>query len=139
MSEQTPGDERGEAAGTRTSTAQWIVAALGAALVIFTLVYLAYDAFTRPDIPADIRVEQAAIRGVPGRFIVQFRARNLGGVTAAQVLVVGELWWGGALRERRQTTLEFVPPRSERGGGLFFVQDPRQGRLVLRAQGYASP
>jgi len=35
--------------------------------------------------------------------------------------------------------LDYLPPRSDRAGGLLFESDPRAGALRLRAKGYANP
>jgi uncharacterized protein (TIGR02588 family) len=36
-------------------------------------------------------------------------------------------------------TIDYVPSRSSRKAGLFFMRDPREFDLSLRALGYQSP
>jgi uncharacterized protein (TIGR02588 family) len=42
-------------------------------------------------------------------------------------------------RRERELTLDYLPGRSERSGGLFFSRDPRVLRLVLEVHGYQAP
>ena len=51
----------------------------------------------------------------------------------------GELRSGAGSVETSDTTIEYVPPHSERKGGLFFTSDPRQHELRLRAKGFEQP
>ena len=43
------------------------------------------------------------------------------------------------VKEASEVTLDYLPPRSDREGGLFFAHDPRAGDLQLRAKGFARP
>jgi uncharacterized protein (TIGR02588 family) len=70
---------------------------------------------------------------------VQFRALNEGGATAAQLMIEGELSGPDGPIETSEATLDYLPPRSGRQGGLFFARDPRGLDLQLRARGYAKP
>lgn len=66
-------------------------------------------------------------------------ARNLKSATAAQVRIQGELQVGGQVVEKRSARLDYLPGFSRRDGGLFFGRDPRQGKLILRAESYQEP
>ena len=35
--------------------------------------------------------------------------------------------------------MDYLPPGSEREGGLFFSRDPRRHEVRLRAKGYVDP
>jgi uncharacterized protein (TIGR02588 family) len=72
-------------------------------------------------------------------YVVTFRATNQGDVTAADLMVEGELLSGAEIVERSSAALSYVPPRSQRLGGLFFTRDPRTLDLKLRATGYEQP
>jgi uncharacterized protein (TIGR02588 family) len=62
-----------------------------------------------------------------------------GDATAAGVLVQGELRSNTGLVERSEATLDFVPARSWRPGGLVFTTDPRAQRLEVRPLGLDRP
>jgi uncharacterized protein (TIGR02588 family) len=118
---------------------EWLVAALGALLVGGAIAFLVYHSTTRDQIPPDIRVEAEQVLELAHGYVVQFRALNEGGSAAAQVTIEGELVGPDGATERGETVLDYLPPRSDRAGGLLFTSDPRQGELRLRATGYANP
>ena len=72
-------------------------------------------------------------------YLVQFRALNQGGSAAAELTIEGELTGAEGELELSEVVLDYLPPRSGREGGLVFAQDPRAGRLTLRAKSYAKP
>lgn len=121
-----------------TPLAEWIVAALGGAVLIGVFGFLLWQAFVVPDTPPDIQVQVDLITPVTNGFVVQFVARNKGSRSAEGVVVRGELRTG-ARAETGETTLDYVPARSETRGGIFFASDPRQGLLDIRPLGYEQP
>jgi uncharacterized protein (TIGR02588 family) len=64
---------------------------------------------------------------------------NEGGQTAEGVDIEGELRTGIEPVERSRTTIDYLPPRSEKKAGLFFTRDPRQFDLQVRSLGYEEP
>jgi uncharacterized protein (TIGR02588 family) len=118
---------------------EWIVAAIGALLVAGTIGYLVYLATTRDDTPPDVRVVTEGVVELPSGWLVRFRAINAGSQAAAQLLVEGELQGPGGAIETSEATIDYLPPRSEREGGLIFSRDPRSHELRLRARGYVQP
>ena len=56
--------------------------------------------------------------------------------TPTTILVLGT---DGGTIETSDTTLDYLPGRSEREGGLFFSRDPRGFDLRLRPKGYMKP
>ena len=118
---------------------EWIVAALGAILVGGAIAYLVYHSMTRGQTPPDIRVGAEQVLELGHGYVVQFRALNEGGSAAAQVTIEGEVVGPDGATERGEAVLDYLPPRSDRAGGLLFTSDPRQGELRLRATGYAKP
>lgn len=113
---------------------EWIASAVGLLLMLGVMAVIARDAFngsagTAPDIAvAALRVQQAG-----GGWLVEFEATNRSPVTAAQVTVEGALPGG----ETSTATIDYVPGRSVRRGGLFFTAEPRGA--TLRALGYQDP
>ena len=122
-----------------TSVSEWIVAIVSAALVLGLLGYLIYDGTRSPRTPPDITVEVDSIQRAGSGYLVLFRARNRGRITAAEVVVEGELESESGKVERSETTIDYVPARGEQHGGLYFSGDPQRARLRLRAHGYRDP
>ena len=126
--------------GSHPPPSRWefAVGALGALLVIATVAFLAWQAATDDGSPPDIVVRVDSISPATDGWRVELTARNLGGTTAAQVLVEGELRAPGAEPEKGEVMIDYIPGRSERRAGLLFRGDPRRG-LDLRARGYDLP
>jgi uncharacterized protein (TIGR02588 family) len=118
---------------------EWIVAGIGAALVAVTIGYLVWLATTRDATPPDLRVVAHRVLALPGGWLVEFRASNQGTEPAAQVVVEGELRGPGDTSETSEATVDYLPARSTREGGLLFSRDPRRGELRLRAKSYVQP
>ena len=118
---------------------EWVVGALGAFLLAGTIGFLVWHALGRDDAPPDVRVAVAGVLELQNGYVVQFRATNQGGSAAAQLLIEGELTGPDGPIETSEATLDYLPPRSDREGGLFFARDPRGLDLRLRAKGYAKP
>ena len=133
-------DRRGDQDVRRTPLLEWIVAALGALLVLGAIGFLMYHAVDRDDSPPDVRLVAMEIREQPSGYLVRFRARNEGASAAANLFIAGELSApDGAVIERSTTRIDFLPARSEHEGGLFFTRDPGRLTLRLRPEGYQDP
>ncbi len=113
---------------------EWIASALGLVLVLGVMAVIARDAFSSgAELAPDITVAATRVRPSGAGFLVEFEARNLSPVTAAQVTIEGKLAGG----ETSIATIDYVPGRSVRRGGLYFSEDPRGAEL--RALGYQNP
>jgi uncharacterized protein (TIGR02588 family) len=138
-----PSEASGKAKGRQPRQAmpllEWIVAGLGVVLVGSAIGYLVYHSMTRGGTPPDIRVDAEQVLELAHGYVVQFRALNDGGSAAAQVTIEAELVGPDGTTERGEAVLDYLPPRSDRTGGLLFTSDPREGELRLRATGYAKP
>ena len=130
-------DER--RAGAPVPAAEWAVGALGALLLVGAVAFLAREAARGPGRPPDVVV--AADTAVAGRggWLVRVRARNLGDEAAADVLLRGTLGVAGAEPVERETTIDYLPGRSERAAGLVFPADPARGTLRLEVVGHRAP
>lgn len=118
---------------------EWAVAVASALVVLAAIGFLVYGAVTGAGTPPEIRVRVERIVPQPHGFVVEFRARNTGGTTAAGVPIRGRLLGAEGEVESAETTIDYVPPESERRGGLFFQNDPRRYRVEIRAEGYDVP
>jgi uncharacterized protein (TIGR02588 family) len=132
-------DEKAEGADSGIPALEWIMAALGALLVLGAIGYMLLQARTLRGEPPVVRVTVDSILPSAGGWLVVFEAENSGGGTAAGLQVVGTLTRAGSPPEESQVTLDYVPARSTRSGGLFFTADPGSGELVVRPAGYQEP
>ena len=113
---------------------EWIASAVGLILALGVMAVIARDAFNgSSEMPPDIRITALRVQQIGAGWVVEFEARNASAVTAAQVAVEGRLPDG----ETATATIDYVPGRSARRGGLFFRREPRGAEL--RALGYQDP
>lgn len=113
---------------------------IGLALTLAVVGLLFHHALNDDDRPPAVTVTAERTVALPGGgYVVEFAARNRSRTaTAAQLHVEGRLIAAG-VSETAEATLDYVPARSVKRGGLYFTADPRQGRLDLRAIGYSEP
>jgi uncharacterized protein (TIGR02588 family) len=101
--------------------------------------FLVYQAITRSSSPPDIIFNIKSIIKISNGYLVKFQAMNKGNSTAKGLIVEGQLKDGNGDVAVSETTLDYLPSHSKREGGLFFMKDPRQFELQLRALGYEQP
>ena len=118
---------------------EWIVAGVGLVLVASVIGFLIYEAFTGKRLPPDVKLSVDSVSEIRNGFLVRITAVNEGGTTAEGVIVEAELKSGTEPVERSRTTIDYLPPRSEKRAGLFFTRDPRQLDLQVRSLGYEEP
>lgn len=123
---------RKQAAGT--SRLEWIASAIGLLLIIGVGAVIARDAFNgSADMAPDLEIVVRDQQRVGNRWLVRFDAHNRSPVTAAQVSIEGALPGG----ETSTATIDYIPGRSTRGGGLVFSTEPRG--VQLRPLGFQDP
>lgn len=118
---------------------EWVVAVLGAIMVLGAVAHLLHTALSRDRSPPDVELAVVQTIELDGGYLVRFRARNQGGTAAESVRVGSELAMPDGAVETRRALLPELPPRSDREGGLVFEHDPRAGRLRLHVEGFAIP
>ena len=123
----------------RVPLLEWVVGGLGAVLVGGAIAFLLYHSLQRDQTPPDVRVVAQRVLELENGYLVQFRASNQGRSAAAQLTIEGEVARPDGSTEVSEAVLDYLPPRSDREGGLVFSRDPRAGQLTLRAKGYAKP
>ena len=136
MSDQA-GNDQGKL--TEAPLWMWAIGLLGLIFVLGSIGFMLYEAAAGDSSPPDVKLEVLAIHSTENGFLVEFRALNEGGTTAASLTMEGELWSGTQVVETSDTTIEYLPSHSERQGGLFFTQNPEQYDLQLRAKGFEIP
>ena len=139
----------GSARGSRNTTRprggpdiplmEWVAASIGLALVSATIACMIYQGLTRGSSPPDVSVQAEAIVQLRDGYVVTIRAMNRGDTTAADIKVEGRLESSSGVAETSEMTFQYLPPNSERKGGMFFAKDPRQFTLKLAPKGYETP
>lgn len=125
--------------GAATSRWEWVSGGLGLALVVGMVGFIGFNALTTdPFVPA-VTVDHLGTVRTPGGHVVRFRARNSSAATAAALTISGALYDGSTLLESSEVTLDYLPARAERHGGLIFQNDPAVHDLRLEARGYVDP
>lgn len=112
---------------------EWSAAGLGLVLIVAALGVILVEAFA-PRTPADIAVRPGAIAPVDAGWRVEVEAVNRGRLTAAEVVIEGEL-----AGETAQAIIPYVPGRGRERATLTFRADPRAGGLEVRARGWTEP
>jgi uncharacterized protein (TIGR02588 family) len=137
--QQRRGEVQGVNANDTPPPWEWAAALLGLVLVLGSIGFLTYQVVAGDDSPPDVLIRADAILPVKSGYLVQIRAVNQGGSTAAELRIEGTLQGENGGVETSETVIDYVPAHSHRKAGLFFTQDPRQFTLQLRAKGYAEP
>lgn len=112
-----------------------VMAALGALAVAAMLAAFVFEAVRGGPATPVVTLAVAGIEQAGDSWVVRVRARNEGRRTAAGVVIEGRLVNG----ETSQVTLDYVPDRSSRTGGLVFRSRPAEENLSLRVLGYGDP
>lgn len=133
------GDTNNKSLAERTSVIEWIVAAVGLILVLFSIGYLTFEAITSTDSPPNLTVKVTSIEHLSNGYLVEFKVRNEGERPAANVVIEGKLSGGEKEIETKTTTINYVASKSERDGGLFYTENPEQNKLEIKAIGYENP
>ena len=131
--------ELDRSASSSIPLSEWIFGTVGFLLFCATAGFLLYQALAGSNAPPEIEVRAKRIVSLQNGYLVELLATNRGGRTGAEVRVLGELKNGSQTLEAREITLQYVPPRSERKGGLYFERDPRTLELVLSVRSYVDP
>ncbi|RXF72962.1 TIGR02588 family protein [Hansschlegelia zhihuaiae] len=118
---------------------EWVVAALGAALVAGVFGMLLHEALTYEDGPPVIVATVLDVHRTEGGHVVRFTAENRGHTTAAEVTVLGRLTEGDRTLEQAEITLDYIARKSSREAGLVFQRDPASAKLELKATSYRKP
>jgi uncharacterized protein (TIGR02588 family) len=142
MAKHSGEGEESESGRARTAPSSWehAAGAIGAVITIATLAFMIYEAVTAPADPVpQLVVRVDTIVAYRSGYVAEFRAINDGDATAAHVQILGELRADTGVVERSESSVDFVPARSWREGGLVFQNDPRRYRLEVRPVGFDRP
>lgn len=124
---------------TQTPFLEWVFAVIGLILVVGVVGFLIYEISTDQEKAANLNVKIEEIISNDKGFLVKFAIENTGDETAADVTVEGEVKKGTESLEKSDVTVDYVPSHSEKKGGMFFTEDPRNKDFIIRAKGYNEP
>jgi uncharacterized protein (TIGR02588 family) len=116
-----------------------IAGVIGAGLALGTLGVIVWDGARGGGGPAAVTVETLAVHAHEGGFVLEVEVFNSGDEAAAGVVVAGELRREDTSIAESETTFDYVASGSRRRGGLFFLEDPREYQVNVRALGYVVP
>lgn len=119
---------------------EYVAGAVGFLLTLGLIGFIGHEALVRPEgqLP-NITVSQTEVRAMGAGYQIGFEARNEASVTAAAVQIEAILEVPGADPVVSGVTIDYVPGKSTRSGGIFLPVDPASGTLRLRALGYSQP
>ncbi len=123
----------------RTSLLEGATAVIGLILVVLSVGYIAFKGFTERDSPPDLVVSVTSIKTVTSGYLVEFKVKNEGEKTAANVVIEGKLAKNDEDFDTKTTTINYIASKSEQSGGLYYEEDPAQNKLVIKAVGYENP
>ena len=116
-----------------------LLGGVGLVLVISIISYLLYQS-SQPNQPPTLMIEAERIVAQEKGYLVQIRVTNQGDKTASSAMVEGTLVdAGGNTVESSDITFDYVPPHSQRHGGLIFQANPGEYQLELQSRGYVEP
>ncbi|MFD0986441.1 TIGR02588 family protein [Methyloligella solikamskensis] len=125
---------------TGTSAIEWVVAAIGTAVIVAAVAYMVWYGVARPGGPPELSIRQVSeARQVEGSYLVQVEVNNQGHSTAANVQISGALQEGGVSVEESSASIDYVPQQSKRRAYFQFTKDPADYALELRVEGMAKP
>ena len=133
------GEDKQKSLTERTPILEWIIAAIGLALVLFSIGYISYYFATSEGRPPDLIVKVESIKQISQGYLVEFKVENVGDETASNVTIEGSLKNEGENTETKTTRIDYVASRSEKRGGLLYSKKPDKENLKISALGYEVP
>jgi uncharacterized protein (TIGR02588 family) len=122
-----------------TSAWEWVIAIVGALLVVSTLSYLIYFEASTSSRPPQVTIDWPVIMRSGDKYLVSFIARNQSSATAAGLRIRGELRQDGRIVESSELSFDYLPGFSDRQGYFYFEQDPSVGELHVFPLSYVEP
>ena len=117
---------------------EWIVFAASLAVIAVIVGFLVHAALTLEDAPPRIEVFLGEARKERDLYVVPVVVENQGVRAAAGIRVEVLLTRNGSV-QRAGFDLSYSPGKSLRRGMVSFTDDPRDGTLEARVQGFELP
>jgi uncharacterized protein (TIGR02588 family) len=122
-----------------TPRLEWLLGALGLALLAAAVSYLTYQGLSNPSKPGAVVVTVLDVRAVGGAHVVKFSVRNEGDENLSHLHLVARLSDGDREIEAAPAFIDYLPARSEQRGGVYLKHDPRRHTLRIDPAGYMEP
>lgn len=135
MARSTSAKSRGMAPSQR---AEWLIGAACGAVTLALISILLFEAIAGAREAPELRIVPQPARQVADHYVIDLRVVNDGRVTAADVVIEGQLG-AGSETEVSSVTLDYVPPGPGVRAALVFGTDPAGTQLVLTVRGYTRP
>lgn len=120
-------------------TWEWIIAALGALLLLAVIAFTSYRIANDGGDPAGFSFEVDSVTEVNGTFVANISVINTGDQTAAALAIEGSIKQGEQDIETSTATLTYAPANSKRQAALIFTKDPRKYTFEIRPVGFEKP
>lgn len=130
--------ERNGRAEPETPFLEWVFGAIGLALFLGAILVTSINA-AGVHKPASITISAGQPTSSNGRFHVPYSAYNSGDESAADVQLMARLMSGNEVIEESTGSIDLLPGRSMRRGGVFFVHDPSSLMIEILPLGYQEP
>jgi uncharacterized protein (TIGR02588 family) len=118
---------------------EWVTGIFSTLLVLATIGFVGFEAVTEKHQPPEFNITITSRSAVEGGYRVEFDIGNRATRTAAGVVVRGEVVGEGTDVGDAEVTFDYVPAQSKSSGALFFLEDPGQREVRIRAIGYTDP
>lgn len=112
---------------------EWLVFGVSAVLVAGVCALLVVSGMRSDGTPPSLAIETGPPVASGDTFRVPVRVRNTGSATAEEARIIVELVEDGAVAERAEFTIPFVPQYSSREGSVSFRRDPSCCTVTARA------
>lgn len=124
-----------------SNTPMWekVVGLVGFTLIIATILFLLWSAYSKNNEPPDIDIEVTQITALSNGYLVTVTVRNSGDITAENLKIEGRLGQADDGEERVSATVDYLAPRASREVGFYFRQDPSAKELSFYPLSFQKP
>ena len=123
----------------QTPFIEWLLGGVGVILLLSCVAFLIYEGVTNNEEPGAITASVKEIVSAGDAYVVTFELHNAGSQTLSNVHLTARLMDGEREVERVQTTIDYLPGRSQQEGGFYFKHDPKSLGVEITPEGYQKP
>jgi uncharacterized protein (TIGR02588 family) len=131
--------KRAAARNSATPALEWLLGAIGAALLLAAVALLVRDGLNRTQRPGVVEARVLDVARAGTAFVVRFELRNSGDETLSNLRVTARLADGDSVIETASTTIDYLPAHSTHAGGFYLRHDPDRYTLAIAPEGYQVP
>ncbi|MCL5974780.1 MAG: hypothetical protein M1270_02960 [Gammaproteobacteria bacterium] len=112
---------------------------LGFLLIVFTVVYLMWSAFSNANQPPNINFSVVGTESLDQQYLVLVDVKNLGDKTASDLHLEASLNDADGRTQRSTAQVSYLAPNSNQRVGFYFISNPADGELTFKPLGYQEP